>query len=107
VGLGFLFAWTYHLAPVLVVVALAAAIGHRDLRPAAAAGAGVLAVPGERFGFVFVDGQWSEAARPNAARSARILADGTLFALAGPGDVWLGGGSGAARLWSNVTVDAA
>ena len=43
VVLGFLFAWTYHLAPVLVVVALAAAIGHRDLRPAAAAGAGVLA----------------------------------------------------------------
>ena len=73
----------------------------------AAAGAGVLAVPGERFGFVFVDGQWSEAARPNAAQSARILPDGTLLAVVGPGNAWLGGGSGAARLWSDVTVDAA
>jgi hypothetical protein len=71
----------------------------------AAAGSGVLAVPGERFGFVFVDGQWSEAPRPNAARTVRMLVDGTLLALGGPGDAWLGGGSGAARLWNRVTVD--
>lgn len=71
----------------------------------AAAGAGVLAVPGERFGFVFSDGQWSESARPNAARVARMLADGTLLALVGAGEVWLGVGRGAARFWSRVTVD--
>jgi hypothetical protein len=71
----------------------------------AAVGSGVLAVPGERFGFVFSDGQWSESARPNGARVARMLPDGTLLALVGPGDVWLGGGGGAARLWSRVTVD--
>jgi hypothetical protein len=71
----------------------------------AAAGSGVLAVPGERFGFVFADGQWSEAARPSSVRLARMLSDGTLLALAGPGDAWLGTGSGAARLWSRVTVD--
>jgi hypothetical protein len=71
----------------------------------AAAGSGVLVVPGERFGFVFVDGQWSEAARPSSAKSARVLPDGTLFVYVAPGDAWLGGGSGAARLWSRVTVD--
>jgi hypothetical protein len=71
----------------------------------AAAGSGVLAVPGERFGFVFSDGQWSEAARPNSSRDARMLGDGTLLALAGAGDAWLGSGSGAARMWNRVTVD--
>jgi hypothetical protein len=77
-----------------------------DTGSAAAAGAGVLAVPGERFGFVFLDGQWSQAARPTGAHSARALPDGTLFVTAGPGDAWLGAGSGAARLWNRVTVDA-
>lgn len=72
---------------------------------AAAAGGGVLAVPGERLGFVFIDGQWSEAARPNGARSARMLPDGTLFVAVAAGDAWLGGGSGAARVWSRVTLD--
>jgi hypothetical protein len=70
-----------------------------------AAGAGVLAVPGERFGFLFVDGQFSDAARPRSAGSARTLADGTLFVTVGPADAWLGKGSGAARLWSRVTLD--
>jgi hypothetical protein len=71
----------------------------------AAAGAGVLAVPGERFGFVFSDGQWSEAARPRTAGSVRMLLDETLLVIVGAGDVWLGKGSGAARLWNRVTLD--
>ena len=39
--------------------------------------------------------------RPSPAR----LTDGTMMTVTGPGDVWLGYGSGAARLWSRVTID--
>jgi hypothetical protein len=34
-----------------------------------------------------------------------MLPDGTLFVAVAPGDAWLGGGSGAARVWSRVTLD--
>jgi hypothetical protein len=72
---------------------------------ATAAGDGVLAVTGQRFGYVFSDGRWSDAGRPGSASFARQLSDGTLFTVTSPGDIWLGAGSGAARLWSRVAVD--